>query len=112
MVEKTVDNKEEKKETEQRLRYIKTRENGEKQVEIKNVTDFNKVVEGLDASFSEVETLLNKKIGTIMVTQSPHLDNKERDRILYIIRSNFGIFYVNTKKEIANEMADIILSRF
>ena len=111
MVEKTVNNKEEKKETEQRLRYIKTR-GGEKQVEIENVTDFNKVVEGLDASFSEVETLLNKKIGTIMVTQSPHLDNKERDRILYIIRSNFGIFYVNTKKEIANEMADIILSRF
>ena len=99
-----------KKESE--LRYIKTNEHGNKEVNIGSVCGFNAVNEALEGIYNEMELILNTKLGIIMQTSSPHLTNEEKDHILYIVRRNFGEFYGNTKKETASKMADIIRSRF
>ncbi len=100
------------KKNEPELRYIKRTENGGYEVFIDTVSSMNKVNDALDGLLCEMELTLNKQLATIMMAQSPKLTNEERDRILYIVRRNFGVFYGDTKKDIAADMADNIRARF
>ncbi len=106
MVEKTG------KKNEPELRYIKKTENGGYEVYIDSVCSMNQVNEALDGVFNEMELNLNRQLGTVMKAQAKKLTNEEKDRLIYIVRKNFGDFYGTTKRDTAAEMADIIHSRF